>query len=62
MLEWLDSQGLAFGATAAPQALYDLGAEWYGTRLNHDWQPVSAAQATAVFRHHGLIGEFWALT
>jgi hypothetical protein len=39
-----------------------LGADWYATRLNTDWQPASAAEATAIFAKHGLVGRFWSLT
>jgi hypothetical protein len=61
LTEWLDSQGFLRGATASPQTLLDLGADWYGTRLDYDRQPASAAEATATFARHGLIGDFWTL-
>jgi hypothetical protein len=41
--------------------LYDLGREWYATRMDLDWRPATAAEATAMFEAHGLVGEFWAL-
>jgi hypothetical protein len=50
------------GAIVAPQTLYHLGADWYATRLDVDWQPASAEEATALFAKHGLVGEFWSLT
>ena len=46
----------------APQTLYELGADWYAARLDVDWQPASALEATALFAKHGLTGEFWSLT
>jgi hypothetical protein len=45
-----------------PQTLYDLGREWYATRLDRDWQPLDAAQATRIFARHGLTGSFWSLS
>jgi hypothetical protein len=44
-----------------PQQVYNLGADWYATRLDPDWKPASAAQASALFERHGLTGTFWAL-
>ncbi|HEV2854479.1 MAG TPA: hypothetical protein VHC97_16920 [Thermoanaerobaculia bacterium] len=43
----------------APQTVYDLGADWYATRFDPDWQRASAAQAEATFQRHGLTGPFW---
>jgi hypothetical protein len=62
LTQWIDTQGFVLGATVSPQTLYDLGADWYRTRLDLDWQPASAAEATATFARHGLIGDFWTLT
>jgi hypothetical protein len=45
----------------SPQALYDLGRDWYATRLDRDWQRPDAAQAQQIFGRHGLIGPFWSL-
>jgi membrane protein DedA with SNARE-associated domain len=55
------AQGLHTGAVVGPQTLYDLGREWYATRLDHDWQRPDAAQATRIFARHGLTGSFWSL-
>jgi hypothetical protein len=43
----------------APQTLYALGAEWYATRLDVDWERASAAGVAATFERHGLTGPFW---
>ncbi len=43
----------------APQAVYDLGADCYATRLDFGWQRASAAEAEAAFRRQGLTGPFW---
>ncbi len=58
---WLRATGREFGALVAPQTLYDLGREWYATRMDLDWQPATARQATDMFAAHGLVGEFWSL-
>jgi hypothetical protein len=58
---WLKVSGYSKGATAAPQTLYELGADWYATRLDFDWQPASAVAATALFAKHGLTGDFWSV-
>jgi hypothetical protein len=44
-----------------PQTLYELGRDWYRTRLDVEWQPATASEATALFVRHGLEGEFWSL-
>ena len=61
MQSWLEASGRNFGALVTPQTLYDLGREWYATRMNLDWQPATAQEATEMFTAHGLIGEFWSL-
>jgi hypothetical protein len=58
---WLRSRGYPKGAIVVPQTLYHLGADWYGTRLEVDWNPASAEEATVLFTKHGLVGEFWSL-
>lgn len=59
--DWLAAKGLVLGALIQPQTLYDLGADWYGTRLDFDWQRATAAEAAALFERHGLTGPFWSL-
>jgi len=43
-----------------PQALYELGKDWYRSRLDVDWEPATAEEATATFARHGFVGDFWA--
>lgn len=62
MSSWLESKGYELGAAVAPQTLYELGRDWYATRLDVDWQPATAAQAQELFTRHGLVGQFWSLT
>jgi hypothetical protein len=59
--DWLQATGREFGALITPQVLYDLGRDWYATRAELDWQPSTAAEATAMFAAHGLVGDFWSL-
>ena len=61
MQRYLHGRQLAAGALVSPQALYDLGREWYATRLEPDWQRPDAARAQQVFAGHGLTGPFWSL-
>jgi hypothetical protein len=49
------------GAIAPPQTVYDLGAEWYATRCDRDWERADAIRTAAIFARHGLVGEFWSL-
>lgn len=42
-------------------AVYELAAEWYATRLNHDWERADKARTAATFARHGLVDEFWSL-
>lgn len=58
---WLTATGRELGALISPQVLYELGRDWYATRLDLDWQPATAERASAMFAAHGLTGEFWAL-
>jgi hypothetical protein len=44
-----------------PQKLYDLGRDWYATRLDRDWRRADAAEARQLFGRHGLVGPFWSL-
>jgi hypothetical protein len=46
----------------APQTLYDLGSDWYATRLDVAWQPATAREAQALFDKHGLRDEFWSMS
>lgn len=58
---WLSSHGYSRGAAVAPQVVYDLGLDWYATRLDLDFEPATPQAAGAVFAAHGLTGEFWSL-
>lgn len=49
------------GAIASPQAVYGLGAEWYATRSQRDWERADATRTAATFTRHGFVGEFWSL-
>jgi hypothetical protein len=46
----------------SPQAVHELGRDWYATRLDADWQRPAADQVAATFARHGLTGPFWALS
>jgi hypothetical protein len=41
--------------------VYELGAEWYATRLDHGWQRATPTQVAATFARHGFSGPFWSL-
>jgi hypothetical protein len=43
------------------QTVYDLGRDWYATRLDRDWQRPSPVDAERTFARHGLTGPFWSL-
>ena len=45
----------------SPQAVHELGRDWYATRLDAGWQRPDTAQVAATFARHGLTGPFWAL-
>jgi hypothetical protein len=44
------------------QTLYDLGLDWYATRLGLDFEPASPQRAQEMFAKHGLVGDFWSLS
>lgn len=58
---WLELKGHRFGATVSPQVVYELGADWYATRLEANWQPAPVSAAQAILTKHDLTGEFWTL-
>ena len=45
----------------SPQTVYDLGRDWYATRLDLDFEPFMPEHAQDTFTKHGLVGEFWSL-
>jgi hypothetical protein len=59
--EWLSAKNFSRGAIASAQSVYDLGRDWYATRLRADWQPATASEAMAIFTKHGFTGPFWTL-
>jgi hypothetical protein len=59
--EWLRHRGLSAGAVLSPQAVYDLGVEWYARRLDRDWERADTARVASTFARHGLVGPFWSL-
>ena len=58
----MERSGHPRGASVAMQTVYELSTDWYAGRMERDWNPPTAARAEAVFRAHGLVGEFWRLT
>ena len=51
----------AEGATVDLPTLAVLARDWYGDRLDHDWQPRSLEASQAILAANGLTGEFWRL-
>jgi hypothetical protein len=49
------------GYMAPAQAFFDMSQEWYGTRMEEDWEPFTTEEAMALWGRHGLTGDFWAL-
>jgi hypothetical protein len=43
------------------ETLNALARDWYGDRLDPDWQPRSAEESQRILGAHGLTGEFWRL-
>jgi hypothetical protein len=41
--------------------MFDLSTDWYAGRMELDWSPSTAEEAAAIFRRHGLTGDFWSL-
>ena len=50
------------GGTLTLQQGWNLSQLWYGDRLSTDWKPKSSAEAQAVLREVGLLGDFWQLS
>lgn len=61
MREWARRRGVTPGVVLPPQVVYDLGVEWYATRLDHDWTRATRDQVAATFARQGLVGPFWSL-
>jgi len=49
------------GAIVLPRTAYNLGAEWYATRLDRAWERAGSAGVAVTFARQGLVGEFWSL-
>lgn len=65
MKKWLQLSGVERGYVATAQAIYDMSGDWYEGRMDESWDPPTpeaAEAAEAIFKAHGLVGEFWSLT
>ncbi|HVL53671.1 MAG TPA: hypothetical protein VM344_05370 [Vitreimonas sp.] len=56
---WLS--GRTPGATIPVTKLAELAEEWWGDRLDPDWQPHTREQNQAILDRLGLTGPFWNL-
>ena len=56
---WLG--GRTPGATITVLQLCELAHDWWGDRLDPEWQPHTREQNQAILDDLGLIGEFWRL-
>jgi hypothetical protein len=59
---WCEQQGVERGGTMSPDTALKLATAWFGDRQNPGWRRKTAAEAEAVFRELGLVGDFWKLT
>jgi hypothetical protein len=50
------------GATVDLVTLQALSHDWYGDRLDPDWQPRTLEQSQRILERHDLTGAFWSLT
>ena len=57
---WLG--GRTPGATIMIRQLCELAHDWWGDRLDPEWQPHTREQNQAILEDVGLTGEFWRLT
>ncbi len=58
---WLAAHAYAQGGMVSAQTVYELGRDWYATRINLDFQPATPDQAQATFARHDPVGGFWSL-
>ncbi len=58
---WSAERGLPRGDVRPVQQVWSFAAEWYGRHTAADWTKWSSAEASAMFRRHGLTGLTWAL-
>lgn len=56
---WLN--GRRPGATLAVTTLNELAHDWWGDRLDPNWQPHSRQQNQAILTSLGLTDDFWRL-
>ncbi len=59
ILRWLG--GRTPGATIGVTTLSELAHQWWGDRLDPDWEPRTRAQNQAILDGLGLTGESWQL-
>ena len=58
---WCADRGMDVGAVLDVPTMWRLARDWYADRLDRDWRPRSAADASRRFEAAGLSGPFWAL-
>ena len=58
---YLERRGIPFGYVLTARQTSELGAKWYGGRLEPSWRDRSLEDKQRVFTSVGLEGEFWSL-
>ena len=59
---WLRDRDKQRGYVGTLQAFYDMSKDWYSGRMEEDWEPLTAAEATELWARHGFAGSFWTLS
>jgi hypothetical protein len=49
------------GAIVPVEVLQAMAADWYGDRLDADWEPRTIVESQSILDRHGLTGPFWSL-
>jgi hypothetical protein len=49
------------GAVVPVEVLAAMAADWYGDRMDPDWQPRTLEASQEILERHGLAGPFWRL-
>jgi hypothetical protein len=50
------------GAVVPVEVLEAMAVDWYGDRMDPEWEPRSLDASQAILDRHGLTGPFWSLS
>lgn len=59
LVAWLQANDYSRGETLTIVQLWDLSQRWYGDRMRVEYRGRTPEQVGEIFRHVGLVSDFW---